>query len=350
VLFTDVTKRTRAEQALREADRRKDEFLAMLSHELRNPLAAIRNAVRILLQEGADAQTVRSASEILDRQVGHMVRQVDDLLDVSRISRGKIELDKQRIDVAAVVNDAVEAIRPLCQSQDHQLSVTLPPQPLSLHADPGRLAQVLGNLLGNACKFMDKGGRIRLAVEQAGNQAVIRIRDGGIGIAADELDRIFEIFAQVDKSLERARDGLGLGLTLVKTLVEMHGGTVEALSEGLGKGSEFVVRLPLPSGPIEPPLPAPPELRPVPIVRRRILVVDDNRDSANSLAMLLKLMGHDVATAHDGLEAVERAATFRADAILLDIGMPRLDGYEAARRIREQRQAGLTLVALTGWA
>lgn len=349
VLFADVTQRTLAEKALRETDRRKDEFLAMLAHELRNPLAAIRNAVQILRRNEGDAQTTRSASEILDRQVGHMIRQVDDLLDVSRISRGKIELRKERAELAPVVKHAVETTRPLCESLRHELSVTLPPRPIFLIGDPIRLAQVVGNLLNNACKFTDRGGRIWLAVEVEGDQAVIRVRDTGIGLAKDQLGQIFELFAQVDNSLERARDGLGLGLTLVKKLVEMHDGTVEAHSAGPGQGSEFVVRLPLLRESSPPPPREPSGVRPEAMVSRRILVVDDNRDSANSLALLLQMLGHTVDTAHDGLEAVERAATFRGDVILLDIGMPRLNGYEAARRIREQRQKGLKLVALTGW-
>ena len=218
VLFADVTERTRAEQALREASQRKDEFLAMLAHELRNPLAAIRNSVQILLQKQDDVQTVRSAAEILDRQVGHMVRQVDDLLDVSRISRGTIELRKERAELASVVKHAVETIRPLCESLRHELNVTLSPEPLYVAGDPVRLAQVMGNLLNNACKFTDKGGRIGLTVESVSGHAVIRICDTGIGIAGDQLGGIFELFAQVDRSLERARDGLGLGLTLVKKL------------------------------------------------------------------------------------------------------------------------------------
>jgi len=349
VLFADVTQRTLAEKALREADRRKDEFLAMLAHELRNPLAAIRNAAQVILGNEGDLETSRAASQILNRQVGHMIRQVDDLLDVSRISRGKIELRKDRVELAHVVNHAVETIRPLCDTLRHELSVTLPPQPIYLVGDPIRLAQVFGNLLNNACKFTDKGGRIWLTGAVEGDQVVVRVRDTGIGLAKDQLGRIFELFAQVDNSLERARDGLGLGLTLVKKLVEMHYGSVEACSSGPGRGSEFLVRLPLLR---DPPPTAPREqsgVKPQTVVARRILVVDDNRDSANSLAMLLKLLGHTVDTAHDGLEAVERAATFRADVILLDIGMPRLNGYEAARRIRQQRQKGLKLVALTGW-
>lgn len=346
----DFTDRKQAEDRLSEADRRKNEFLAMLAHELRNPLAAVRNAAKILLRTDSDARTVRAASEILDRQVEHMVRQVDDLLDVSRISRGGIQLRKERTELAPVVNDAVESTRALCASLRHEMIVTLPPHPIYLHGDPVRLAQIVGNLLNNACKFTNNGGRIWLTVEKEGEQAVIRVRDTGLGLAADQLPRIFELFLQVDTSLERARDGLGLGLALVKNLVEMHDGTVEARSAGLGQGSEFVVRLPLLSGA----LPAPPRersgIKPVATVPRRILVVDDNLDSAKSLSMLLKLMGHEVDTAHDGLEAVGKAAAFRADVVLLDIGMPVLNGYDAARRIREQqRHKGPRLVALTGW-
>jgi signal transduction histidine kinase/CheY-like chemotaxis protein len=338
-----------AYEALLEADRRKGEFLAMLAHELRNPLAAIRNAVQILMRTESADPTVRSASEILDRQVGHMARQVDDLLDVSRISQGKIALRKKRIELVPVVNHAIEATRPQFECLGHELTVTLPPNPVYVHGDAIRLTQVVCNLLNNACKFTDNGGSIRLTVQQEGEQVVVRVRDTGIGIAADQLGRIFEMFAQINTSLESSRSGLGLGLTLVKNLVELHGGAVEARSAGIGQGSEFVIRLPLLAG-----LPTKPEehsvAQLVSTITRRILVVDDNRDSAKSLAMLLKMSGHDVHTAHDGLEAVEAAATLQPDVILLDIGMPRLNGYEAARRIRErQRHKNLTLVALTGW-
>jgi len=347
--YYDSTELRQAEESLRDANRRKDEFLAMLAHELRNPLAAIRNGVQILLRPDNDGDTARLASEIVDRQVRHLIRQVDDLLDVSRISRGIIELRKERTDLVAVVQHAIEAIRPHCDQLGHELIVMMPTQPLYVHGDGVRLAQVLGNLLSNACKFTDKGGRVQLALEREGEHAVIRVTDSGIGIAAEELFRIFDIFAQVDTTLERTRDGLGLGLALVKNLVEMHDGKVEARSDGLGKGSEFVLRLPLVAAPTEPatkPTPAPDTIS----VRRRVLVVDDNRDSADSLAMLLTLMGHEVDTAHDGIEAIEKAETFRADIILLDIGMPRLNGYEAARRLRELHPRNdLTLVALTGW-
>lgn len=335
--------------ALAKADRRKSEFLAMLAHELRNPLAPIRNAVEILQRSAGNEHQVRPATEMMHRQIGLMVRLVDDLLDVNRISQGKIELRRQPVELASVVHHAVEASRPLCQSREHELTVTLPPKPMYLNADPARLAQVVGNLLNNACKFTERGGRIRLDVEREGKHAVIRVQDTGIGMAADQLHRIFEMFTQVDTSLERSRDGLGIGLTLVKELVEMHGGTVEARSAGVGQGSEFVVRLPVLSEP--PPLPRQPSAAgSAAMVHRRILVVDDNTDAADSLAMLLRMSGHEVYTAHDGIQGVEAAAKYQPEVILLDIGLPKLDGYAAARRIRQQPQnAGVVLVALTGW-
>ncbi len=333
---------------LSESDRRKDEFLAMLAHELRNPLAPIRNALQILRLTDDDDDAVKSAAEVMERQVGQMVRLVDDLLDVSRISRGKIELRRERIELASTVNDAIEAARSLARSLGHELTVTLPSQPVFLDADPVRLAQLVGNLLNNACKFTPRGGRISLMVAQDGEQLVLKVRDSGIGIAADQLTRIFEMFTQVDTSLERSQSGLGIGLTLVKNLVEMHGGTVEAHSAGVGQGSEFVVRLPIVADAMESPPTAVNEssFTSAP----RILVVDDNRDSADSLATLLKLAGSKTHTAYDGLEAVEAVAAFRPDVVLLDIGLPKLNGYEAARKIREQPQGDeIVLIALTGW-
>jgi signal transduction histidine kinase/ActR/RegA family two-component response regulator len=345
-----IAERLRAEDALREADRNKSEFLAMLAHELRNPLAPVRNALEILRRSGDDQQNVKPVIQMMERQVAQMVRLVDDLLDMSRISRNKMELRKNAIELASVVHQAVEAARPLCASMAHELIVTLPPEPIYVKADAGRLAQVVGNLLNNACKFTEKGGRIQLTVGREDDQAVIRVQDTGIGIAREHLPDIFDMFVQGDTSLERARDGLGVGLTLVKTLVELHDGTVEANSAGVGKGSEFVVRLPLVSA-ARPTSPQAPVVKPVAMPVRRILVVDDNKDSADSLATLLKLMGHEVHTAHDGVEAVDTAAQVEPEVILLDIGLPRLNGYEAARRIREQRRTGstLTLVALSGW-
>jgi CheY-like chemotaxis protein len=316
----------------------------------RNPLAPIRNAVEILRRPEADEQKVKVVTEMMQRQVGQMVHLIDDLLDVGRISRGKIELRMEPVELASIVHHAVEAVRPLCESMDHELTVTLPSQPAYLKADLARLSQVVGNLLTNACKFTKPGGRIWLDVEREGNQALIRVRDTGIGIAAEHLPHIFEMFMQADTSFERSRGGLGVGLTLVKTLVEMHDGTVEARSAGVGRGSEFVVRLPLRVTPA-PALPrARASIQPVATAPRRILVVDDDRDSVDTLAILLKVIGHEVHIARDGLEAIKVAATCQPHVILLDIGLPRLNGYEAARRIREQqRPRGVTLVALTGW-
>jgi signal transduction histidine kinase/CheY-like chemotaxis protein len=339
-----------AMDAMEEADRIKNEFLAMLAHELRNPLAPIHHALQIMRLTGGRGKAVKSAHEMMERQVGQMTRLVDDLLDVSRISRGKIELRKCLVDLASVVNQAVEAARPSITSMHHELTVLLPPQPIHVDADPARLAQVVGNLLNNACKFTTKGGRIRLTAGREGDQAVVRVQDSGIGIATDQLSRIFDMFTQVDASLERSQSGLGVGLPLVKNLLELHGGTVEAHSAGLGQGSEFTVRLPLP---IEAPttLPPQPAISEAPAMTpRRILVVDDNQDSATSLALLLKLTGNETHTAFDGLEAVETAATFRPDVVLLDIGLPKLNGYETARKIREKPWGkNIVLVALTGW-
>jgi PAS domain S-box-containing protein len=348
---TDVDAQVRAEEALQDASRRKDEFLALMAHELRNPLAAISNSVHSLLRcESGDWRTVRSASEILERQVSHMVRQVDDLLDMSRINKGKLELHKEPVDLARVVSHAIETMRPLRESLSHDLSITLPPDPIVLFGDPMRLTQILANLLSNAYKFTDRGGRISLHVKRENDIAVVRVRDTGIGLASDQLERIFELFAQVDRSLERPRDGLGLGLTLAQDLAKMHDGALEAQSDGLGQGSEFTVRLPIDVAQPKPTLRKSLPVEPSPLRALRILVADDNQDSANSLAMLLKLLGHEVETARDGLEAIDKAAKFQADVVLLDIGMPFLNGYEAARRIRtQQRNKRLKLVALTGW-
>ncbi len=376
----DISRLKRAEQSLREADHRKDEFLAMLAHELRNPLAPIRNAVQVLRFKGDTEQTVQSVSEMMERQISQLVRLVDDLLDISRATRGKIELRKERIELAAVVNHAVEACHSQYSSMGHELTVLLPPQPVILNADPTRLTQVVGNLLNNACKFTDKGGRIELAVsiecaathEKSGEKdvtrmdqtntpctavltrfALIRVRDNGIGIAADQLPRIFEMFVQVDTSLERSVSGLGIGLTLVKNLVEMHDGTISVQSAGAGRGSEFIVRLPIADVrlPIEEAEDDTNRKSKIENQKsRRILVVDDNRDAAISLALLLNLAGNETQTRFDGQAAVEAAASFKPDAVLLDIGLPKLNGYEAARMIRAQPQGkSIVLVALTGW-
>lgn len=332
---------------LSEADHRKNEFLAMLAHELRNPLAPIRNALEIMRMTAGHEETVASASRMMERQVGQMVRLVDDLLDVNRITRGNIELKKGRIELASSIHHAVEAVRPLVDGMNHKLDLTLPPQPIHIDADPTRLAQVIGNLLTNACKFTASGGQISLSTESEGHEAVIRVRDNGIGIAPDQLPRIFEMFMQVDTSLERSVSGLGIGLTLAKNLVELHGGTIGVHSDGLNQGSEFEVRLPIPEM-IE--VPAPTETQHTTLTPRRILVVDDNRDSAMSLSLLLKLAGHVTCTAYDGIEALDAFATFNPEVVLLDIGLPKLNGYEVARRIREKNASnGVVLVALTGW-
>jgi PAS domain S-box-containing protein len=352
----DVTDRKRFEDTLRsvatdlsEADRRKNEFLAMLAHELRNPLAPIRHAIQALRLTENDGKSVHAATEMLERQVGQMVRLVDDLLDMSRIGRGKIELRKDRVEIAPIINQAVEATLALYKSMNHELTVILASHPIYLDADPARLAQAVGNLLNNACKFTDSGGHVWLTVEQDRAEVVIRVRDNGIGIEADQLPRLFEMFMQLDTSQERSREGLGIGLPLVKNLVEMQGGTVEAHSEGLGRGSEFVIRMPTVAE-IPTPLPREATAEPLPRVRRRILVVDDNEDAAEWLATVLQLNGHETHVAHDGLEAVKAAERIRPDAVLLDIGLPRLDGHEACRRIRAQSWGkDLLLVALTGW-
>ena len=335
---------------LRDADRRKDEFLATLAHELRNPLAPIRNGLQVLRLTGSQNEMVNEARSMMERQLRQMVRLVDDLLDVSRITRNKLDLKKQRVTLAAVVHSAVETSRPLIEQAGHTFSLTLPPAPVYLDADLTRLAQVFSNLLNNSAKYTEPGGSIWLTGEVAGGDVVVQVRDTGLGIPADALPRIFEMFSQVDRNMERAQGGLGIGLTLVRRLVEMHGGNVEARSDGPGKGSEFIVRLPfIKEDRREAEAITLGEEAPT-AAKRRILVVDDNRDSAMSLGMMLTIMGNEARTAHDGLAAVEAAADFRPDIILLDIGLPKLNGYDACRRIREQPWSkGMVIVALTGW-
>jgi len=353
----DVTERRGLEDNLRElaanlseADRRKNEFLAMLAHELRNPLAPISNAARALRLGRGEGESLRSASDMLERQVKQMSRLVDDLLDMSRITRGKIELRREPLELAPVVSHAVEAARALYRSMDHELTVTMPDEPMQVSADPTRLAQVIGNLLNNACKFTDKGGHVWLTVEKDGHEAVIRVRDNGIGIAQEHIPGLWAMFAQVDTSLDRSRGGLGIGLTLVKTLVEMHGGTVHAQSDGPARGSEFTVRLPVLSDAVRPASHAGVVEPPSPTVQRRVLIVDDSEDGAESLAMLLQLSGHETHVAHDGVEAIEAAEKLHPDILLLDIGLPRLNGYEVCHRLRKEPWAkNLVLVALTGW-
>jgi PAS domain S-box-containing protein len=335
---------------LREADRRKDEFLATLAHELRNPLAPLRNGLQVMKLSRNDSKAAEVSRDMMERQLSQMVRLIDDLLDVSRISRGKIQLQKQQIPIATVVQQAIETSRPLIDAFGHELIVHVPGETINVDADMTRLAQVFANLLNNAAKYTDRGGRITLRIDRQGNEVVVSVRDTGVGIPPRMLPQLFEMFVQVDRSLERSQGGLGIGLSLVKRLVELHGGTVKALSAGPGRGSEFIVRLPVLHAV------TPVETSPATNgnsaghTRRRILVVDDNRDSAASLAMMLDLLGNETRTAHDGEEALSAAAAFRPDMILLDIGMPKLNGYEAARRIRtEPWGKAVVLVALTGW-
>jgi PAS domain S-box-containing protein len=346
----DLIERMRMEQSLRDADRRKDEFLATLAHELRNPLAPLRNAVELLRLADGDKALLDQTQCIMDRQVSQMVRLVDDLLDISRITTGKLHLRKETVELADVLNAAVETVRPLIEATDHELTVAMPPRSIRVHADPTRLAQVFLNLLSNAVKYTDKSGHIWLTAERRGNQAVVAVRDTGIGIASEHLASVFEMFSQVTSALERSQGGLGIGLSLVKGLVELHGGTIEARSGGPGLGSEFNVSLPIVDIPIEAPHKPSGGEEVSHANKRSILVVDDLRDSADSMAMMLRMMGHETRTAYDGLEAVQTAAAFQPNIVLLDIGLPKLNGYEVARHIREQPWGGnVALVALTGW-
>jgi signal transduction histidine kinase len=336
---------------LERADRQKNEFLSMLAHELRNPLAPIRTAVDVLRLKGDGQPEIEWAREIINRQTKHLVRLVDDLLDVSRITGGKIRLDLEVLNAASVVAAAVETSRPLIEESGHQMTVTLPEEPVWVRCDRVRLAQVLSNLLNNAAKYTQRGGLIALTVERSGGEAVFRVADNGIGISAEMLPKVFELFTQVERSLDRSQGGLGVGLTVVKRLVEMHGGRVEAASSGAGGGSEFTVRLPAIESPPDPEAvaDAPLENR-SPAAPLRVLVVDDNADAADSLAWLLRHGDHEVRTAHDGRQAVEVAHEFRPQAVVLDLGLPEIDGYEVARRLRQHADTrGALLVALSGY-
>jgi PAS domain S-box-containing protein len=348
-VIRDVTERNRMLEALKNADRLKDEFLATLAHELRNPLAPVLNAVQILAMKGPATPELRWVRDVIQRQVRHLSRLIDDLMDVSRINRGKIQLKRERVELAQAVQGAVETSRPLIEACGHELIVTIPARPIIVDADLTRLTQVLWNLLNNAAKYMPRGGRIDLCVDSHGREVVVSVKDRGVGIPADKLPIIFGMFSQVESSLSRSQGGLGIGLFLVKSLVELHGGSVEVRSEGLGKGSEFAVRLPI-SAQQESGHDATGEETPAPVPGLRVLVVDDNTDAVNSLAMLLRTMGSDVRTAHDGEEAVRAADEFRPHVALLDIGMPKMNGYEAARAMRQQPWGrDVVLVAVTGW-
>jgi signal transduction histidine kinase/CheY-like chemotaxis protein len=348
--------RRRVEEELRrvaaelsEADRRKNEFLATLAHELRNPLAPIRNGLQLMHLAGDDPQIIKESLPLMERQVQQMVRLIDDLMDVSRITLGKLELRKERVELASVIRHAVETSRPLIEESRHELAVTTSSMPIYVDADLTRLAQVFSNILNNAAKYTERGGEIALIVERNDNEAVVSVRDNGIGIPPEMLHKVFEPFTQVDRSLERSKSGLGIGLTLVKRLVEMHGGSIDARSGGQRMGSEFVVRLPIMLvmaseavvGDVSPTMQS---------AGRRILVVDDNRDSAQTLARLLEIIGHEARTAHDGGEAVATAGAYHPEVIMLDIGLPVMNGYEVARTIRRHPWGtDIVIVALTGW-
>ncbi len=351
-----VTERTSAleatTQALQEANHRKDEFLAMLAHELRNPLAPIRTAVELLrLKELAEPHRNR-ARDVIERQVEHLVSLIDDLLDVSRITRGMITLQLEPVLIGAIVARAVETARPAIDTHHHVLEIDLPDELISVEGDKTRLVQVIANILHNAAKFMDPGGHIRLSVRREGQNVAIKIADTGIGIAPELIPRVFELFTQVHSKSERAQGGLGIGLALVRRLTEMHGGSVSVHSDGQGRGCEFTVRLPVMASPLGVLSSQRKDQGVIPeVAPQRILVVDDNHDAAEALALQLQLAGHEVRTAHDGAEALAVARAFEPDIVLLDLGMPKMDGYEAARQLRLRSTEGrrLTLIALTGW-
>jgi signal transduction histidine kinase len=339
----------KSEESLRNADRRKDEFLAMLAHELRNPLAPIRNAMQIMRKPGVSDDVAAWAAQVIDRQVDHLTRLVDDLLDVSRIVHGKISLKDEILEIASIINEAVEGSRPLLDARRQELSVRIPEETVRVKGDHVRLAQIVSNLLNNAAKYSETGQRIWLDVETSERWVAIRVRDNGIGISSDLLPYVFDLFAQANHNLARTQGGLGLGLTLVKRLVEMHGGRVQVWSKGLGHGSEFFVQLPRVI------VPEPTEVR-VPYTEEggreapiRVLVVDDNSDALESMAMLMRFEGHTVAVASDGASALAEAAQFHPQVVLLDIGMPGMDGYDVARELRARHSERMVIIALTGY-
>jgi signal transduction histidine kinase/ActR/RegA family two-component response regulator len=344
-----LVERDSAIRALEDADRRKDEFLATLAHELRNPLAPIRNSVQSLRLSTAN-ESLASLVDIMERQVGTMVRLVDDLLEVSRITRGKIELRKERVDLSSVIQAAVETVQPLLASARHQLSLALGSQPFFVEADQVRLAQVFANLLNNAAKYTGDGGHIWLSAVRDGDEVVVTVGDDGMGISAASLPQIFDLFVQGDMNKNRRAGGLGIGLTLARALAELHGGGIAARSEGPGQGSEFMVRLPLTADAHAERSEAGDSTPPAIPGRIRVLVVDDNQDGANTLRLLLELLGAEVRVEYDGPGALDAFGAFRPEVVLLDIGMPGMDGLEVARRLRRRRDShDVMLIALTGW-
>ena len=348
-VMLDITEKKLEEEALREADLRKDEFLATLAHELRNPLAPLRSSLEILRLDGVSPEAREAARQVMLRQVNQMVALIDDLIDISRISTGRIDLHLEPVTLAEVVGSALEISRPLIEARGHAFSLELPGSPIHINADRTRAAQILSNLLNNAAKYSGQAGRISLSAALEGDSVVVTVRDSGIGIAPEMLSRVFEMFVQVDNRLERAEGGLGVGLTLARRLAELHGGTLKARSAGLGQGSEFMLRLKTIQGPRDGARPAAPAACALQPGRRRVLVVDDNVDHADSMATLLRLEGNEVHTAYDGLQAIDAVAAVRPEVVLLDIGMPGLNGYETARRIRARGGAGIKLIAISGW-
>jgi PAS domain S-box-containing protein len=349
-IVADITERKEMEQALRETDRRKDEFLATLAHELRNPLAPVLNALHLIQSNQLEADQANQMHSLIGRQVNHLVRLVDDLLDVSRITRGHIALQREWVDLRSVLTNAMEASQPVIEASGHTLSVSIPSEPLPLHADPTRLAQVFLNLLNNAAKYTPAGGQIELQVEREQGHVVVRVQDNGLGIAPEFLPSMFNMFVQGGRKGERAQGGLGVGLPLAKQLVELHGGSIGATSAGHGQGSEFLVRLPALAQDAHPSPPSPPKNRTTPLSVKsgHILVVDDNVDAADSLALTLQLLGHKVTTRYDGSSAVEAVEQLDPMVVVLDIGLPDMDGYEVARRLRSLKP-NIILIALTGW-
>jgi PAS domain S-box-containing protein len=348
IIAHDITAQKLAEQRLKEADRRKDEFLAILGHELRNPLAAINNAVQLLLPPGRE-EHLQWSKEVIDRQAKQLGRLIDDLLDIARIAQGKIQLRREPTDLGPIVTGAVETVRPLIEEKRHELSVLNAPSRLRLDADPSKLEQILANLLTNAVKYTDPGGRIRLTTRREGTNAVITVSDTGIGIEPEVLPKVFDLFTQVQEGHDRSQGGLGIGLTVVRSLVEMQGGEVSARSEGRGKGSEFTIKLPVAVATQRPE--KKPEGAKTQEARqgRRILVVDDNRDTALGLSKLLTRAGHSVRTAYDGPTAIEMARAETPQTILADIGLPGMDGYQLARTLREELPRGVLLIAVSGY-